>query len=170
LAPDDDDEGRGVRLLADIRTIFTARDTHRIASADLVTALVEIKSAPWGEVNHGRSLTTHTLARLLKPYAIHPATRRDGKGTFKGYLKAGFEEAWDRYLPEPTPKGTADSSHRHNPQKSSASGGSEPSQAGNLMTVLEPRKPALQAECDGVTVSDPDPSPPKPTWEVDLGE
>jgi Protein of unknown function (DUF3631) len=38
--------------------------------------------------------------RLLAPFDIHPQTIRvDEKTTAKGYLRAQFEDAFDRYLP-----------------------------------------------------------------------
>jgi len=40
------DESAGIRLLADIRDVFTARGTDRIASSDLAGALAEIETSP----------------------------------------------------------------------------------------------------------------------------
>lgn len=156
LAPDDDDEGRGVRLLLDIRTIFAAKNTDRVASAELVNALVEMEGSPWGEVNRGRPITTHALARMLRPFGISPATRRDGATTFKGYIGAAFTEAWRRYAPD-APEPADEPSHRHNRPLRPSAGDSEPSQGTKCVTVQNPRNSASKAECDDVTVWNPSP-------------
>jgi hypothetical protein len=40
------------------------------------------------------------LARLLKLFGIHPTSVRiQGKGTPKRYMRAWFEDVFDRYLP-----------------------------------------------------------------------
>jgi len=76
LAHDDDDEGRGIRLLADISAIFAGLTEDRVASADLCASLIAIETSPWAEVNKGRPLTPVTLARLLRPFDVRPGTRR----------------------------------------------------------------------------------------------
>src|SRR5262249_46847539 len=44
------------------------------------------------------------LARLLKPYGVKPATIKVPAGsTAKGYHRADFEGAWERYLPPLSP-------------------------------------------------------------------
>jgi hypothetical protein len=52
--------------------------------------------------NKGRELTANTLARLLRRFDIAPRTIRGETDTFKGYLRAFFEDAWSRYL-DPIP-------------------------------------------------------------------
>ena len=59
------DESAGVRLLADLRAVFAERQADRIASAALVSELTAIEESPWGEW-HGKPLTQHGLAKLLK--------------------------------------------------------------------------------------------------------
>jgi Protein of unknown function (DUF3631) len=44
-----DDESSGVRLLADIREVFEARDIDRLASSDLLDDLHQLDEAPWGD-------------------------------------------------------------------------------------------------------------------------
>jgi Protein of unknown function (DUF3631)/Bifunctional DNA primase/polymerase, N-terminal/Primase C terminal 1 (PriCT-1) len=95
------DESLGARLLSDIRIAFDGRD--RLSSKELVATLVEIDGSPWPELNHGREITTNTVARLLRKFDITPRTIRDAKNTFKGYLRESFEDAWTRYLgPHPS--------------------------------------------------------------------
>ena len=106
----DDDQSARVTLLADIRGIFAERRTDRLASAELVEALVAVEGRPWAEWKAGKAITTNGLARLLAPFAIKPSTIRTSGGTPKGYQLAQFEDAFARYLPgegiEPP--------HRHN--------------------------------------------------------
>jgi hypothetical protein len=90
------DDSLSVRLLSDIRVAFEGHD--RLGSKELVGALVEMEGAPWAELNHGREITTNTIARLLRKFEIAPRTIRGDAGTFKGYLRDFFEDAWARYL------------------------------------------------------------------------
>jgi hypothetical protein len=93
-----DDESAGVRLLADMRAIFDARELDRISSANLAARLHEDEAAPWAEW-YGRPITVHGIAKLLSHYDIKPRTVRfDGGETAKGYRREQFEEAFSRYL------------------------------------------------------------------------
>jgi len=60
----------GVKLLADIRDIFASKAVHRIASAELVEALVEIEGRPWANLKGGQPITKNGLALLLAPFGI----------------------------------------------------------------------------------------------------
>jgi putative DNA primase/helicase len=107
-----DDESRLVVLLVDIKAIFTEaatlaarvasrQDTDRLASSDLVDALVKIEGRPWAEYGKtGKPLSQNQLARMLKPLGIAPEVIRIGdKKTPRGYLLSQFTEAFERYLP-----------------------------------------------------------------------
>lgn len=89
----------GVRLLADIRSIFRASSARRLRSRDLVASLLDIEEAPWGDFR-GKPLGGGALARLLRPYGIKPRMLRSGDKTARGYERVDFEEDWSRYLPE----------------------------------------------------------------------
>jgi hypothetical protein len=109
-----DDESAGVRLLADIQTVFVERD--RIATADLLAELHALDEAPWGDW-YGRPLSARKLAQMLRPYGVHSRTVRLDDGTTpKGFLREQFEGAWSRYIPS-TPL-----SKRHNATTRSGSG------------------------------------------------
>ena len=107
LAPDDTDaEGRGVRLLADIKAIFDKREADRqevdkLASADLCNVLAADATGQWADYKHGKPIGQAQLASVLKPFGIIPGTVRIGKATPKGYERTAFAEAWSRYLPAP---------------------------------------------------------------------
>jgi putative DNA primase/helicase len=110
LRPDgsDDSEFR-TQLLADIRDIFLAKGTDRIATSELVASLCDLEERPWAEFSHGRPLSAPQLARLLRPFKIRPGTIRVEHGqTPKGYYREAFEDAFHRYL---SPAGAATPPH-----------------------------------------------------------
>lgn len=92
---EDDDESRGVRLLRDIRSVFT---TAAISSADLATALNALDESPWGAWHDGGGLNQRDLARLLKPYEIRSKVVRIDDGTPRGFRREQFADAWSRYV------------------------------------------------------------------------
>lgn len=108
----------GVRLLVDIRRVFDERrdkqmaSGDRITSADLAAALSRMEESPWGP-RYGQPFDARQLARLLKRFEVKPGTIRLGgeKETLKGYLRAWFEDLWERYIPVSTP---SDRHNRHN--------------------------------------------------------
>jgi hypothetical protein len=90
-------ESDSVRLLADIKGIFTGREPGEIPSADLCEALAQIETSPWAEWSKGKPLSKVKLSRLLKPFEIYPAQIRSGSA--RGYRLADFQEAFSLYLP-----------------------------------------------------------------------
>ena len=87
-----EDDSIGVRLLADARAVFGGGD--RLGTADLLKGLHELDEAPWGDW-YGKPLSSRSLAKMLRPYAIAPHS----DGTTRGYRREAFEDAWARYLP-----------------------------------------------------------------------
>ena len=100
---DVDEETLGVRLLADIRVVFTQKDADRIPTGDLIKGLCEIEESPWGDWSgSGKPITSRKFAALLKPFLIRSAQFRDGAEKHRGYLREAFQDAWERYLrPDP---------------------------------------------------------------------
>jgi len=89
------------RLLADIKQIF-GEEATRFTSGELVEKLVEIETSPWQEWRHGKPMTPHTLARLLKPFGIFPKTiRTDSAAVVRGYTRESFLADWKRYVALP---------------------------------------------------------------------
>lgn len=88
----------GEMLLADIKQYFAEHRADRVASCNLVAALVRLESRPWVEWRNNRALTVRQLARLLEPFGIHPRTIRCSDSTPKGYLADQFADAFQRYL------------------------------------------------------------------------
>ncbi len=128
----EDADGGSIRemLLSDIRLLFVELDDpqkrfhtgisdelidrDRIGSHDLAGRLAHhLEGRPWTEWGPTRRpISTHALARLLKPFNIAPTTHRfqykakDGtvtSRTEKGYLRSQFADAFARYLPPLSP-------------------------------------------------------------------
>lgn len=83
-------ETLGLRLLADLRTIWPPGETF-VTSTGLCDYLSAIDEARWG------SITPKRLATLLRPYRVHPQ-QRDGRDV-RGYQRAHLSDPWSRYLP-----------------------------------------------------------------------
>ncbi|MFD0202610.1 MULTISPECIES: DUF3631 domain-containing protein [Saccharothrix] len=97
----------GVRLLADLRALFTAERTDRMHSAEIVARLRAIDDAPWSDVN-GKPLDAQRLAKELSVYHVAPMTFKHNNTNAKGYVihptntqveQVGLADAWARYLP-----------------------------------------------------------------------
>jgi hypothetical protein len=86
----------GVRLLADLRTVFGVADA--MFTEDVLAALHSLKEAPWNDLKGG-PLNDRGLATRLRQYSIKSRQIRLGHRTLKGYLRAHLEDAWKRYLP-----------------------------------------------------------------------
>lgn len=91
------DDSQAVALLADIKACFDRHDMLRMRSQRLVDALVAQEDSPWRE-GRGSRLSPAGLARVLAPFDIAPRDIRFENGTFKGYRRADFEDAWARYV------------------------------------------------------------------------
>jgi putative DNA primase/helicase len=103
-----DDGAAEILILADMKALFEKRPDERfasgeraderLASAEVLTALLKMEDRPWPEWWKGNPLTDLSLARLLKRFEIRPKQMKvDGKNV-RGYEKADFEDAWGRYL------------------------------------------------------------------------
>jgi len=94
-AADEAEEGRSlsVKLLADVRDIFTTRGVAFISTADVVEALRGVEESPWKDFD----LNARRLAKRLGEYGIRSA--RDGAGKVRGYRLEDLTDAFTRYLP-----------------------------------------------------------------------
>jgi Protein of unknown function (DUF3631) len=93
-----EDQSTGVWLLSDIRVIFDQQQVGTSGTHDLLSSLCD-SNPLWSEFSHGKPISPTTLARLLRPYGIHHRKLRVGAGTFWGYERSSFRDAWSRYLP-----------------------------------------------------------------------
>jgi hypothetical protein len=105
----------GVELLADLRDLFSAAGTDRLATRDIVAALRTMDDAPWSALAD-QPLGPRRLARELARYGVRPVTFDAKIGKAKGYVtfpttgkqaQLGLADAWLRYLPEATNAGTS---------------------------------------------------------------
>lgn len=97
----------GIRLLADIRSVFG--ETDAMSTDSILKALYEIPESPWVDIK-GKPLNDRGLAARLRKYEIKPRVVRIGESTPRGYKREDFHDAWSRYLSlAPLPMGSATS-------------------------------------------------------------
>jgi hypothetical protein len=98
------DRGAKIRILVDIRAAFARNgDPLLLATETLLHTLNADPEAPWHEYGPD-GLTARRLQMLLKDYEIGSANRRFPDGTQRrGYARADFADAWNRYCPAPEP-------------------------------------------------------------------
>jgi hypothetical protein len=160
------DDSVGVKLLADIKRMFSPPDDDgeplpeidRIASCDLAKGLGEMEDRPWAEWGKsGRPITQPQLARLLSRYDIAPKTIRlhDGR-RLKGYGREQFAESWGLYLALDSPLSPATTDSKRDNVTSQCSCGSEPLFQSVTATPCHASEKAVSANkdasCHGVTV------------------
>ena len=92
-----DDDTVAIRLLEDVRQVFT---DETIGSAELVRRLVVLEDRPWADWRSGCPISQARVAALLRPFGIHPMKLRFGARTANGYTTRMFADAWSRYLPK----------------------------------------------------------------------
>jgi Protein of unknown function (DUF3631) len=85
----------GVRLLADLRTVFG--DSDHMLTASILEALNGMDDAPWGDLR-GRPLDARGLSRRLSKYGIERRNVRIGSLVSKGYSRDDLADPWRRYL------------------------------------------------------------------------
>jgi hypothetical protein len=148
----DDDASLLELLLGDIRDAFKtdkatkARDMYgveqiEITSSDLVKVLVALEGRPWAELGKDRKpLTQNRLARMLKELKppIGPQKIGPGKVRVSGYVRAHFEEAFERYSP---PEGVSQPDNRTESHEMGTSGISQPDALGAECPVAKSQKP-----------------------------
>lgn len=99
--PAQDAESIGVQLLTDLRGLFERRDGSPLGSQEACDLLAAMEERPWGDWKHGKSISPHQLARLLKPYGVGSRNLRVGdKAGIKGYCMEDFSDAFTRYIPQ----------------------------------------------------------------------
>jgi hypothetical protein len=86
----------GIRLLADLRTVFGGRD--QMSTVDILAALNGLEEAPWANLK-GKALDARGLSNRLGKYGVKPKTvRLDATTTAKGYAREDLHDVWARYL------------------------------------------------------------------------
>lgn len=90
----DVDDTQGLRLLADIRTIFRKTKHRAIATVQLILKLRGELENHWGE-----ELTPVRLARILRPFGISSRQLWIDESNNRGYDREDFKLVFERYLP-----------------------------------------------------------------------
>ena len=97
-AEEDADSDAGVRLLKDVFAIVAEPSvSERVAlTAEYILGkLLAMTDSPWPEWKRGKPMTTHSLARLLKPF--HIKSKQIKPDNKKGYKRDEVKEAYARY-------------------------------------------------------------------------
>jgi putative DNA primase/helicase len=87
-----------IQLLADLREIFVGRNADKIPSDEIVKELHKLEERPWADFRNGKPISTTQVARLLRPFEIHPKQLWVGNTNSRGYVVTDFEDAFQRYL------------------------------------------------------------------------
>lgn len=127
----EDDQSQAVQLLIDIRQLFDEAAVDRLASRQIAEKLAEREDRPWPELRGGRPITPRQVARILQRFGVRPGTVRISGETVKGYLREGFADAFERYLP-------ADQSHPSQPSGDATVADSGARNTGDPVTDTEP--------------------------------
>jgi putative DNA primase/helicase len=89
-----------VTLLRDLAAIFAEIADGFMPTQDILDELNGLDERPWSTWRRGQPLNANTLAKLLKPFGLHPDQVRYGKDVVRGYTPADFGEVFRVYLPE----------------------------------------------------------------------
>ena len=143
-----EEDSLGVRLLSDIRDAF--RTDREMLTKELIYALTQNVEKPWARIPPRQAADGPTPRAPAKPFGIrsedvHPEDADHGKG----YKRARFEEAWQRYLPPELPQSSPGNIlNRRNPD-SEACNRASPSAAvvfGDLRSVQQHRSARMENE------------------------
>jgi hypothetical protein len=97
----------GIRLLADLKTVF-GDAAQNVTTDAILHALHTMPESPWNDLR-GKPLNDRGLATRLRQYGIKPKVIRVGGATPRGYSRQDFHDAWLAYLPPLAPDGSATS-------------------------------------------------------------
>jgi Protein of unknown function (DUF3631) len=150
-----------VRLLADLRQVFTAADAEALYTSTILEALHKLEDGPWADW-YGRPLATRDLAKLLRPYQVESKNVREhGTGApRKGYARVDLQDAWARYVPlhplhalQPfEPAGQTGNGHVADLQPASATSATGPGDVADVAATPNPSATGLT--CDVAHVAD----------------
>jgi Protein of unknown function (DUF3631) len=176
-AQQEEDTSASVRLLADLRQVFTAADAEALYTSTILEVLHRLEDAPWADW-YGHPLATRELARLLRPYQVESKNVRErGSGApRKGYVRADLQDAWARYVPlhplhplhplqEAEPAGHTGNGHVADPQPLSATSATSTGHVADVAEALIPSATGLT--CDVAHVADVAAPPASNGWRYD---
>jgi hypothetical protein len=140
----DDHETLGVQLLHDLQEAFRSIMIDWVRTEVLLQHLRGMKDAPWAEME----LTGHRLGALLREFQIR--SKRNTAGTQRGYLRASFVDAWERYpAPKlPTEEDRSDETSRASESVSAATDQGKPSDTCSDILIDDAKR---QSKCQPVS-------------------
>jgi putative DNA primase/helicase len=146
------DEDIKVQLLADCHPYVTKHNaTSIVPTKGLLAHLHGLEDRPWNEWGRqAKPITSHTIAKLLKDYDIHPTSDRAARG----YRADAFQDAFDRYLPhDPAFKASERKNHNRDGSETPIS----KRQSGNAVDTLKSDVSSINTGVsDGLTDQTPD--------------
>jgi hypothetical protein len=93
----------GVRLLADLKTVFDKRGEDKLATSVILADLIALPESPWGDLK-GKPITDRALATRLRQYGIKSRDVFVAGKALKGYYRQDLHDAWLRYLSPSLPQ------------------------------------------------------------------
>jgi putative DNA primase/helicase len=88
----------GAELLRDIKAMFEASTLEHLTSKAIIERLTADPEKRWAEWSRGRPITEKGVAGLLREYRIVSKAVGPKEQRAKGYHRADFADAWERYL------------------------------------------------------------------------
>jgi len=82
-----DEEDLASALIADIAEIFEVRHLTRIATRDLVPALVAVPESPWATANRGRRINDRYVSNVLGRFGVKPKEWQEGPRGFRQHRR-----------------------------------------------------------------------------------
>ena len=143
----EEQSSNAIKLLSDIRQIFSKIENERISTVELIEALCSDEERPWSTFKQGAKITARQVANMLHGFDIKSKSLRINDKVMKGYELQDFEDSFQRYLvPDP---------------------GKEGLQVTNLSEGMETVAPACNRSED-VTVTNTDPLHQNPCKHSDV--
>lgn len=90
-ASDESETSMPVQLLQDLREAFEFIKSDHVPTEILLKHVKDLDGTPWSDMD----LTAHRLGRMLREFGIK--STRDTTGNKRGYRRADFTDAWERY-------------------------------------------------------------------------
>jgi len=98
MESDEDEDDLKIELLQDIQQYFNEKG-DKVFTEQLIKYLLSLEDRPWADLRHGKGITPHILANMLKAFGIKPKPIRMEYEVKKGYDVKDFKEVFLQYLP-----------------------------------------------------------------------
>ena len=94
----EEQSSNAIKLLSDIRQIFSKIENERISTVELIEALCSDEERPWSTFKQGAKITARQVANMLHGFDIKSKSIRIYGRVIKGYELQDFEDSFQRYL------------------------------------------------------------------------